>query len=254
MGFSTSAALDQFVLANATEHPYDGHWHPSAISGCARKAVYSMRQVPETDPLNSRQRINFHIGHLWHSQMQAAIAASPDVEHVYTEVKVLIPGLRVTGAADQLVIFKDESAELQEYKSIADYGFRKLTGPKDDHLEQIKPYMFGLREFGGISDDGEAIDPLHDRLASVRFTYINKATGETQEFVGDWDPAWETELRDRITVLDSYMADPLSLPPRLPMNGKKKSYMCEWAWGKCPYFTRCWNTDVTEAAPDPDCY
>lgn len=252
--FSTADALDQYVIANEEPRAFDGLWHPSSISGCARKAVYEMRQTPPSDPPTSKQKRVFYIGHRIHETMQAAVAASPGVARVYTEVKVLIPELNTTGAGDQVTIFKDGSAALEEFKSIKEWAFKRLTGPKDDHLEQVKPYVYGLREFGGVTQDGERLEPLGDRLGYVRFTYIEKATFDTREFVVPWDGQWERDIRRTIAGLESYKDDPLSLPPRLPKDGKKLDYRCDWGWGRCPFFTRCYQEDPSEIPPSPDIY
>lgn len=263
--FSVEAALDAYVLSREEPRVFDGLWHASSISGCQRKAIYEMRQVEPTNPSTPKQRRVFFIGHRIHETMQAAVAASPLVAEVYSEVKVLIPELNTGGAGDQVVVFPDGSAELGEYKSIKEWGFKALKGPKDDHLEQIVPYMFGLREFGGrycadpekhgASCPGCAIlPPLGPRLSRVRFTYIEKATFDTREFVVDWDPAWEPALRTKVAGLDGYIADPASLPPRLPYVRGKRDYRCDWGWGRCAFFDRCWTDDPDFVEPDPDGY
>lgn len=251
--FSVGAALDKYVAANANDHPYDGLWHPSAISGCQRKAVYEMRQTPTTDPQTPKQARVLFAGQVWHTHFQAAVAAHGGVKAVHTEVKVSIPELNTTGSGDQLVIFEDDTSELQEFKTIAQWGFQRIQKekePKADHLEQVPPYMFGLREYGGIDQDGIAVAAQGDALSRVRFTYIEKQTLDIEEIVVGYDPGWEPELREKIATLNSYLADDESLPPRLPMVKGKKSYMCDWGWGKCPFYTRCWNQDAEEQTPE----
>lgn len=252
--FSVADALDAHIASLEKPREYDGLWHPSSISGCHRKAIYEIRQTEPTDPLNAAQRRNFHIGHTWHERFQSAVAASPYVAEVYTEVKVLGEELGITGAGDQVVLFVDGSAELEEFKTIAEWGFKRLKEPKSDHLEQTKPYVYLLREYGGVDQDGKQVPPLGDRLNRVRFTYIEKQRLDTREFVVEWQPEWEQDIRDRIASLDAYRADPISLPPRMAMNGNKKSWMCDWGWGRCPFYTRCWDLDPAEVEPDPDIY
>lgn len=245
-------ALDAHVLANETSREHDGMWHPSSISGCARKAVYEMRQVQPTNPLTAKQKRVFFIGHLLHEKMQAAMAASPHVSEIYTEVQVRIPELGVGGAADQVVVLvsDDGTAELLEFKSIKEWGWKKLTGPKEDHLEQIKPYFIALREYGGVDQDGKVLPPLGDKLRRVRFAYIEKATLDIKEYTVEWDPEWVHDVQSKVAILDEYRDDSLSLPPRLPASGGKKDYRCDWGWGKCAFFDRCWNTDGEGISPE----
>lgn len=251
MSFSVAAALDAFVASEKEPRPPDGFWHPSSVSGCRRKAVYEMRGVERTNPETPMQTRNFYVGHTWHAKFQAAVAASPDVADVFTEVRVTLPDLNTTGAADQVVIFSDGDAELEEFKTIKEWGYKKLTGPKDDHLQQVKPYMLGLRLFGGTDENGKVLAPLGDRLKRVRFVYIEKQVLDTKEFVVEWDPAWEDEYRSLIADLDSYIADPNSLPPRMPSGTKgKPHWMCSWGWGVCPFFDRCYQEDPDEVAPE----
>lgn len=253
--FSVADALDRYVEANGSVHPWDGLWHPSAISGCIRKAIYAMRQVPETDPPTPKQKRILFLGTRFHEIVQAAVSGFGETA-VHTEVRVLAPDLNLTGAADQLVIVMGENgeAELQEYKTIKEWGFKALlkdgAAPKDDHLEQVKSYMLTLRQYGGVAEDGTVLAPYGDRLNRVRITYIEKQTFDTKEFVIEWDPAWETDVRSSIAELDMYREHPDSLPPRLPMNGKKRDFRCDWGWGKCPYLTRCWDQDPDEIPVD----
>lgn len=210
-----------------------------------------MRGVERTNPETPIQTRNFYVGHTWHAVFQKAVSASSDVAEVYTEVRVYIPELNTTGAADQVVIFEDGSAELQEFKTIADWGFKNLKEPKDDHRQQVKPYLYGLRTVGGTDQDGKVLAPLGDRLNRVRFVYIEKQRLETKEYLIDYDPAWEDEYRSLISDLNAYINDPNSLPPRLPAGkGGKPHWMCDWGWGKCPFFDRCWTQDPDEIAPE----
>ncbi len=252
MSFSVADAVDRWVEANASIRQPDGMWHPSSISGCQRKAVYEFRGVPKTDDRSPRERRVLFLGTSFHEIVQSAVKASPLVAEVHTEVRILVPELNLTGSADQLLIFEDGTAETQEFKTIKEWGFKNLNGPKDDHLEQVKAYLFALRQYGGVSDEGIVIPPLGDRLRGARFTYIEKQTFDTKEFTVEWDPAWEQELHDRLNALETYRADALSLPPRMPMEKGKPHWMCKGAWGKCEYFTRCWETDGEGTPPDLD--
>lgn len=250
MTFSIEAALDDYVRQQSPPREFDGLWHPSSISGCQRKAVYEIRQVPPSDPKQPKQLRVLYVGTMMHTLFQAAVEAHQGVKAVHTEVQVLISDLNTGGSGDQLVIFDDDESELEEFKTIAPFGFTKLTEPKEDHADQIRPYMFALREFGGIDQDGNVVPPQGDKLRRVRFTYIDKVNLDTKEYTLEWDPEWEEKLRDKVAVLDTYKANPASLPPRLPLVKGKKDYRCDWGWGKCEFFTRCWNTDPEEVEPE----
>lgn len=257
MTFSVADAIDRHVEANSSTREPDGLFHPSSVSGCARKAIYVVRGETPTNPHGPKQGRVFFIGSRFHEIAQAAVSASPLVAEVYTEVRVDIPELNVTGAADQLLILHDGTAEMEEYKTIKEgfktkgggFGFKALTGPLPDHVEQARLYMLGLRLYGGVADDGRVIPPLGDRLTRVRFTYIEKQTFDTKEYVVEWDPSWEGEIRAQLDRLEEFRGDPLSLPPRLD---NRTGFPCSWSTGQCEYFTRCWDLDGEGTPADPD--
>jgi hypothetical protein len=256
MTFSVSAALDAYILAIEADRPFDGMWHPSAISGCQRKAIYGIRQVEPDYPTTEGQRRIFRIGHVWHEFFQAALSNYPGIKSFHPEVKVLDEELGITGASDGVSIFEDDTAEMIEVKTVKEWALNKLkkdgAEPYPEHLKQTKPYFVLLRAFGGVDENGVTVPPLGDRLKRVRFIYINKQTLEIKEFTVDWDPAWEQEVRELIAQLDSYRADPISLPPRLPLEkGGRKHWLCE---SYCEFRDRCWNQDPKEIPPDPDVY
>lgn len=251
MTFSVAAALDAYILQTEKPRPFDNLWHPSSISGCARKAIYEIRQTEPDYPTTPEQRRIFRIGHVWHAFFQQALSAYPGIKSFHPEVKVLDEPLGVTGAADGVAILPNGDAEMIEVKTIKEWPFRRLSEPKPEHLQQTKPYLVLLRALGGVDENGVVVPPLGDKLKRVRFIYVEKQTLEIKEFVVDWDPAWEQEVRAEIERLDAYRADPISLPPRLPLEKGKKNWLCE---GYCEFRDRCWNKDPKEIEPDPDIY
>ena len=260
--FSVASALDRYILDTETPRPFDNKWHPSAISLCQRKAIYEIRQTPPDYPTTPAQRRIFRIGHVWHAFFQKAVAAFPGLAAVYTEVKVLGGELDIAGAGDQVVVDAADDAELVEFKTTKEWGFKSLKGPKPDHLKQTKNYGTLLRLFGGrwcpFSNEGEHVEcrgcevvPPLPNLKRVRFVYINKQDLDIKEFVVDWDPAWEQEVREDIATLDEYRADPISLPPRLPLEKGKKNWLCA---GYCEFRDRCWQKDPAVVPADPDVF
>jgi len=251
MTFSVTEALDRWVLANDDPHPYDGKWHPSAIWGCTRKAVYEIRATPESDPRPPQNRRVLFIGRQFHHFVQSAILDDPQVAECWVEVEVYDDDLNIIGKADALRHMVDDSWEMDEIKSISqngmNYAKKRNSLPKEDHLGQGKTYADLLRRHGSPA---QGILPLGNKLKSIRFTYLAKEDLDTEEIVVDLDPEQDQQkIAERIADLEVYRADPASLPPRLPMSGGKKSWMCEWRSGKCQFFTRCWEQDPDEIEP-----
>lgn len=250
--FSVEAAVNAYVQANASIREPDGKWHPSSIFACDRKALYERRGVEQTNPKDDRSGRVLFIGSRWHEIVQAAVIEHvKDADQVLTEVPVELPELNIVGHADQLIRFGDVW-ELEEYKSISSNGFRYLKGPKPEHVSQAYTYMYALRTQGVPTDEGglrKPIPPLGDSLTTVRFVYISKDDLKIAEYVVPWDPAFEAVLRQKVTTLDRYVADPISLPPRLPLEKGKKNWLCA---GYCEFRDRCWQVDATEVAPGED--
>lgn len=267
MGFSVQAALDSYVAEIEEERLPDGRWHPSSLSGeCARKAIYAVRGVEPTDPPDERARRVFRVGHVLHEFAQTAVERSPDVEKAYHEIHIDDPELDITGDSDDLVLFKDGTWELQEYKSknsnSMDFALKKGELPERAHVVQAGVYLLVLRRRGGVAKDRDTglttiIPPLGDALTRARITYLSKDDMRVEEFEVPWDDRAEALIREHLEYLEVYRQVEWSLPPRLPLNGKKKHWMCEWkrkdgTGGRCPFFTRCWDLDPDHVDPNED--
>lgn len=259
VNFSVQAALDHHVAEIEEDRPADGRWHPSSLSSeCSRKAIYTFRGVEESDPADSRARRVFRVGHILHEFAQTAVAKAPGVKKAYHELRIDDPELNIAGHTDDLVEFEDGSYELQEYKSknsrSMEVALSKGELPDRAHVVQAGVYMFVLRRRGAVAKDRETgldtiIPPLGDKLSQARITYLSKDDMRVEEFVVPWDDDAERLIREQLDYLEEYRQAEWSLPPRLPMQGKKKHWMCEWKTGRCPFFSRCWELDPDHVDP-----
>lgn len=267
--FSVTAALDQYVEAHASIHEPDGHLHPSALFGCDRKTVYEMRSTPETNPRDARSKRTLFVGTKWHEIVQAAllegiaprVAAEllaeirANVDECYIEVPIEVPELNIAGHADALVRIGDQW-ELIEIKSISSMGFNYGI-PKPEHIMQAATYMMGIRDHGAtVTRIGLplVISPLGDKLDRIRMVYVSKDDLRIHEEFVEWSAQREQEIRDRATTVAEYIADPLSLPPRMPFGKPTKTNPTGryWLCGYCPFLDKCYDHDPDEVLPDPD--
>jgi hypothetical protein len=198
-------------------HPPDGFFHPSAMSGCARNAVYSLA-TEETDPSNERSLRIMGRGTEMHEEIQELTSRRAAEEGIayFTEVKFKKMGVK--GSADALLGVDGGLLQLQEYKSINPNGYRYLKEAKPEHVQQARIYHWALRDEHQLTDD-------------IRFVYFDRDSWTVREFV---EPAWNEferhEFELDLVVLQNH-AEEGTLPERMPA-----SY---WLCRYCNYRTAC---------------
>jgi hypothetical protein len=256
--FSIVSALDARVAAEYQDREPDGYWHPSALFGCLRQAIYASRGTEVTDVRDDRSKRVLRVGHHLHEYIQKAVNDDPRVEAAFDEVKVT--GLGMTGSLDHVVViwtgpeprwgkggdpWMDVAAglarvEICEYKTINSKAFKYKDLPKADHVGQLSTYLLLLKQFGGIAGDGTVIPPTEAR---GRIAYVSKDDLLVDEYTVLLTPSKERTILSRIDYLNRYAADDAALPPRLPDEEKKgktqRAFLCNY----CPYRQKCWDTD-----------
>lgn len=225
--------LDRFLADTEEERLPDGKWHPSSMFLCDRQAVYSVRGVPKTNPPDSIALRRFRIGKILHELLQEAIGSEGKL---VPEAEVDVPELNLAGHADGLWTDDQGGVWVLEIKSTRALGkIKKDKKPQDHHAKQAQAYAVAFRK-----DYGE-------RLKGIIVVYLEKNDALTVEFELPYDPAWETELKQKIEHLEQYRLDPEGLPPRLPLVKGKVQWPCNY----CDWFDRCWNQDKSEVELTP---
>lgn len=253
--FSVVAALDRDIVAKEEPRMPDGRYHPSSFWGCDRKAIYTVRGTPETNPPDLKAMRRFKIGHKLHEVVQQAITDSGGAEQAYDEFEVEIDALNISGHGDMLVEVTPDFWIVVEIKSIRKNGFRYI--PKDDHIQQAQLYALGARDYGvlvsvGKDEDGadqyREIPPLGDKFKGILLVYFEKEDLDTAEYWIEYNEDWRIAIEQRVADLDQYRNDPESLPRRLPMkNGKLPTFPCDY----CPFKTRCLEDPLVVLPGDP---
>ena len=242
--FSIASALDRRVASEFEERGPDGYWHPSALFGCLRQAIYASRGTEITDPRDDRSKRILRVGHQFHEYVQGAVNADPRIARAYEEVKILDDELRIKGSLDHIVVYRaNDRLEVEEYKTINSNAFKYRDLPKPDHVGQLATYLFVLGRTGGLASDGTIIPPTDAR---GRIAYVSKDDLLVEEFTVLLTPGKERDIRRRIAYLDSYAAHGTALPPRLPdeeKKGKEKGFKRAFLCNYCPYQRRCWEED-----------
>lgn len=263
--FSVVSALDARVASEYQDREPDGKWHPSALFGCLRQAIYASRGTEVTNHRDDRSKRVLRVGHHLHEYIQGAVNSDPRVLAAFDEVKIADDiGIRGevgsldhvvviwTGTDDTRPIIRDPSqlwvfvaaglarVEVVEYKTINSMAFKYKDLPKADHVGQLSTYLYVLKRKGGIAGDGTAIPPI---AARGRIAYVSKDDLLVDEYTVLLTPGKERTIEQRIAYLDSYADHGTALPPRLPDEEKKgktrRAFLCNY----CPYAQRCWEVD-----------
>lgn len=246
MSFTVTGAIDAYIDSVTDEREPDGKYHPSSMFGCLRQAIYGVRGVEKTEPLDDASKRRFYIGHRLHEAVQRALEVADGVEKFFPEFRINMG--HTVGAGDALV-YADGKWFVVEVKSIKRAGM--LRGlPKEHHVNQAKVYAWAVKNYGFFVDDSSIIDGVRYYepvdVAGILMVYVEKEELQIVEQWIPWDDAWNGEIAERLVELDMYRDDPDSLPPRLPYSGKGKKH---WMCGYCPYLTKCYKEDPTEVVP-----
>lgn len=243
MSFSIADALNEYIRTNATPREPDGMWHPSGLYGCDRKTIYEVRATPPTDDRDDRSYRILEVGQILHDFIQGAVKSSNTyVAAAWDEVKVKSPDLNLTGSVDMLVKHHDGSFEVLEFKTINSYAFKYKELPKEDHVGQVRAYMYMLRYHGGVDQEGNEISPLGSSLERARIVYVSKDDMMMEEYPIEWSAQGDADLVSRIERLQSHQ-DAGTLPERLQPEVKKGKLQRNWLCGYCQFQTKCWDVD-----------
>lgn len=204
---------------------------PSMLgSPCLRKVWYSYNKVEEDTsfPLASSRVVNLG------TAIGKMLADAYDKEGVlikyrkpdgtfYTddsgpdyEFRVQSPELGVRLGKIDLTVVLDDGLWLGEIKSINDFGYSNLTGPKPDHLIQGVLYLY---LFNKALKDGEyshipELKP-YTKANGIRFLYYQKDKSQMKEFVvTSADQIFKQIVLKIETVKDFTLKD--LLPPKTP--------------------------------------
>lgn len=261
MSFAFTAAINEYVAARQSIREPDQKFHPSAIFGCPRQAIYAYRGTSESNPRDFKSQRTLWLGTQIHEWLQDAIASHPDVLESYSEVHIDIPELNIVGDAD--VLYRTAAGwELGEVKSIGAFALKYAKElPKPDHKQQAMTYLYALRQYGSVAKKDckkhrfpsrcPVVSPLGDELSRICFAYIGKDDLGPNEHYVDWEPAFEQELKDKVEYLSSYANDISSLPPRLPFTGKQMDTK-DWRCKYCPFMDLCYRRDPDQIDPSED--
>lgn len=223
--------IDKFMI----EHPYAGkyvvndeqyvshskdrrhtHYHPSGDCLKCQRLLYYERDesAPVIEmPVDAHLQKIFKMGDAVHAMLQAWFMAWNEIDGyphcVGNEVRVDSNKLGIGGFIDSVIRFPGaEQDTVIELKTINDYGFQHLNGPKPEHRMQMACYM--------------AVQQLPEAI----ILYVDKNTCDMKEFRIEPIDMQSTIMRWRQVenALDAGDID------SLPYGCKRGSR----EWGRCP--------------------
>ena len=141
-------AIDKYLLSSVNQASEDrGHgWNsPSGIGKCVRSQVMGRLGVAKKDGATSPrvQRI-FDNGHHMHDRIQGYLTKTGLL--VIPEAPVYHEELTICGHADGILKIDALNYGILELKSINADGFKNLTAPKQEHMEQAQVYMYCIEK------------------------------------------------------------------------------------------------------------
>lgn len=210
-----------------------GHFHPSAVGSCGRRNVYEYIRAPSIQTIEPEDLDVFDMGHAVHAMLQGKMAELSRVlkpkkmgyefrsEVGRSDGDVLYDDFHIGGTTDGIIeVWADEWKQrgILEIKSIKDKNFKKLRGPKEDHVMQCHLYAFRFD------------------CPVMWIWYFNKDTSERKVYSLVYDPAILDAALARYSAWIMH-ADAGTLPDR------EESF---WACPRCEYREVCKPPSLTK--------
>lgn len=243
-------------------HARDTPFRYSSANACARSLSYTLQGV-EREPFDLAAYTNFRLGTHMHEAVQDE---QPDAEH---EVPSDVDGL-VSGSCDTII-----GTELVEYKSAADYSYKKAIGamgpaegPKTDHIVQVALNVRGLLAEGRDIKTARIVYfakcPISANMAAKKGLTDEQRVSASWTFTAEeLEPYAEREVKRLVEIKRLHEAGelaprhiPYEMPPgaRITDVGSSSWQLTDAegevidtgsAWGGqkcsgyCPFFTHC---------------
>lgn len=201
------------------------YWYASEIGGCPRKAFYSRKREPASNPSSNNSLCQMKAGGLFEVLVldrvvgkKGLVVGDKKLVNAEREVQFNDDELQVHGRADLVVGYDDDSQEIIECKSQNSRSFTYLNkegGAKEYHQFQLWYYLWKAN-----IERGQFIYVSRDDLRMMQFPL-----SLSNQEVGD-------KVIARINYLNQMWADN-KLPPQM----EKEGGLCSPRY--CPYYNLC---------------
>lgn len=218
------ASLKKRILEfnHGEEERIKGAFHPSSMGRCRREMWFThfgaaRRSESKSDSL--RKHVTFEFGTYFHLFIQNLCEAAGILEDREVLVESYDPPIE--GHCDGILKI-DKIRYVLEIKTINQYEFAKLTGPKFEHRQQAMAYMYVLKIKYGI------------------VLYFDKGTGQFKEYVIVYDPVFVKEHVTATIRKHRALLAKKELPPRISEDPSRPP--CSY----CAFSELCYNKSMLD--------
>lgn len=216
-----------------TERGTDRKLNPSVSDAgkCIRKVVLSLRNVPESDPLDTDSRLRFMVGHAFEEAMGRILTAYQGATYLQeARVEITDGDTKITGRRDfdsVRVLLNDSMLELKSTNARAMGFLLKRGSPNDDHVRQINLYLHATGKPSGY------------------LVYLAAGATKGEPNLHAWRIEYDRDMAraDIASLIEADMLAKEGRIPPVPDGYTWAKFPCGW----CGYRSMCHNRD-TEAA------
>ena len=207
--------LDYKIVKEKERRKKRGYWFSASTAGnCFKKQKFAIDKTDEK-PLDQRVKRLLRLGTLVHKDFELAINQfmdDPDSEYatsgdtIHTEYEVEIPGIRVKGRLDNVLI-SDNVAYISDIKTMGTYPWRKKFGKLENRDEsninynlQLGTYALGISEKENVDYVFLNIDYYNKDNSSMKSVEVEPEwAGRALKYWKDCNEAIKGELIPAVT-------------------------------------------------------
>ena len=213
------------------ENNYKGWYTASAAGSCFKKQLLRKIGKKGPDPDGRVQRL-LRLGTAVHLEFENAVNRfhdrNPNID-IYTEHRVTIPEIEVTGSLD-IAVLAGDSLDVYDIKTVASYKWRKQFGHiknRDKNPSVNYELQLGTYAIGMANETGANPDKIFMYLAWYNKDNSGMKIKEVPVFWMDNAFEYWTELIDRVEEANNNPDEMIPGEPNIPVANWECKY-CEF--------------------------
>ena len=202
--------IDKFYLDRQKDKEQH-HFYVTDAGKCSRAIFFKFKNVPRKEMEANILRLFDH-GDYIHKLIMKSLLSTREIHVVASEINIP-PQEIISGRADA-IISDGKRLYVLDIKSINSMGFKYLTEPKKENINQLQLYLHYFRIPKGI------------------LLYVNKDNQNLKEFIVDYNQSLSQTLVNELNNIKINIEKNI-VPPRIP------SYPSDWQCRYCPFKKVC---------------